>query len=105
MVINCPGEEWVMKLGPISRTNQAGSRKQAEEGAIGQVKEGVQEIMAAAQPLIPLLMKGAMCAGECDPVAKVDDPEITVTSYKLDDGKWFSIAATGFFGVKLACKK
>lgn len=105
MVISLPGEEWAIKLGPISRTNQASSRKQAEEGAIGQVKEGVKEIMEAAKPLIPLLLKGAMCAGECEPVAKEDAPEVTVTSYKLDDGKWFTVATSGFFGVKLSCKK
>lgn len=105
MVINCPGDEWVLKMGPISRTNEASTRKQAEEGAAQQINEAVKEIMEAAKPLVPLLMKGAICAGDCEPVAKDDGPEVTLETYKLNNGSWFCIASSGFFGVKLACKK
>ena len=105
MVINYPGEDWIIKLGPISRTNQAGTRKLAEEGVTQKIGEAVKEIMEKAKPLILLLQKDAVCAGECEPVVKEDGPEITVVSYQLDKGDWLSIASSGFFGVKLSCKK
>ncbi|MDQ7839153.1 MAG: hypothetical protein RDU59_11765 [Thermodesulfobacteriota bacterium] len=105
MVVAHPGEEWVMKLGPISRTNQAKARKQAEEGALAQVEESVKEIMEKVRPAVPLLLKGAVCAGECEPRAKEDPPEMTVVSYQLSNGEWLSIASSGFFGVKASCGK
>ncbi len=105
MVIECPGSEWIIKLGPISRTNHAGDRAQAEEGALQQVLEDAKEIMEKARPLIPLLQKGAVCAGDCTPEVKEEDPEPQVVSYRLPDGKWFSIATSKVFGVKLECKK
>ena len=105
MVISSPGEEWIIKLGPISRTNQAGSRAQAEEGASQKVDEDAKAIMEKARELVPLFLKGAVCAGDCTPQVKEDMPELTVVSYQLDDGKWFSIASSGFFGMKLTCKK
>jgi hypothetical protein len=54
MVIKCPGDEWVLKMGPVTRTNEASTRKQAEEGA-------AQKIDEAARPLVLFLMKGAIC--------------------------------------------
>jgi len=105
MVINCPGDEWVLKMGPVTRTNEASTRKQAEEGAAQQINDAVKEIMEAAKPLVPLLMKGAICTGDCEPAAKDDGPEVTLETYKLNNGSWFCIASSGFFGVKLACKK
>ncbi len=104
-MINCPDAEWVMKLGPITRTNQAESREQSQEGAAQKVLQAVQKIMEKAQPLIPLLKEGAVCAGGGEPEAKEDLPEVQVFSYQLENGKWFSIASSGLFGVKLVCKK
>lgn len=105
MVIKQAGEEWVIKMGPISRTNQAKTMKHAEEGAVAQVEEGVKEIMEKVKPVVPLFLKGAMCAGECTPQVKEDLAEVTVVSYELNNGEWFSIASSGVFGVKLECKK
>lgn len=105
MVISCPGEEWAIKMGPITRTNEAATRKQAEDGALQQINEGVKEIMEAAKPLIPLLLKGASCAGDCTPAAKDAGPEAALQTYMLNNGSWFCIASSGFFGVKIACKK
>ena len=105
MVISYPGEEWVMKFGPITMTNQAASREKAEEGALMKVNDDVKEIMEKAKPLIPLFLKGAVCSGKCEPQVKEDMPEAEMTSYQLNNGDWFSIASSGFFGVKLVCKK
>lgn len=105
MVIKCPGDEWVLKMGPVTRTNEASTRTQAEEGAAQKIDEAVKEIMEAARPLVPLLMKGALCAGDCEPLAKDDGPEVTMETYTLNNGSWFCIASSGLFGVKLVCKK
>lgn len=105
MVVDSPNGEWVMKLGPVTRTNHAGTREQAEEGALQQIQEAVQKIMEAAKPLIPLLQVGAVCPGQCAPKPVDEFPRPMVVSYALNDGKWFSIATSGNFGVKLACKE
>lgn len=104
MVIDSANGEWVMKLGPITRTNHAGTREQAEEGALRQLQDAVTEIMEKAKPLIPLLQVGAICPGQCTPKVLDEFPKPLVVSYQLNDGKWFSIADSGNFGVKLGCK-
>ena len=105
MVISSSESEWVLKLGPISRTNHAGSRKQAEEGALQQVVEDAKNLLELAKPMIPLLLKGALCAGDCEPKVIEEQANPQVVSYQLPDGKWFSIATSKVFGVKLECKK
>ena len=97
--------DWIIKLGPITRTNHAGTKKQAEEGATLQVKEDVKVIMEAAKPLIPLLSKGVILAGGAEHVVKEEVPVPEVVSYQLPDGKWFAIATSKVFGVKLAAPK
>lgn len=103
MVIS--GEEWIIKLGPIERTNEAATKEKAEEGALQKIFEDVKKLQELAKPLIPLLKEGAVCPGGGEPVVKEDGPEPQVVSYQLLDGKWFSIATSGSFGVKLVCKK
>jgi len=93
--------DWIIKLGPITRTNHAGTKKQAEEGADLQVKEDVKMIMDTAKPLIPLLSKGVIMAGGAEPVVKEEVPVPEAVSYQLPDGKWFAIATSKVFGVKL----
>ena len=93
--------DWIVKLGPITRTNHAGSRAQAEEGAVQQVKDDVKVIMDTARPLIPLLSKGVVLAGGVEPVVKEDVPPPEVVTYELTDGKWFAIATSKVFGIKL----
>ena len=97
--------DWIIKLGPITRTNHAGTKKQAEDGAVLQVKEDVKVIMDTARPLIPLLSKGVILVGGAEPVVKEELPVPEVVSYQLPDGKWFSIATSKVFGVKLADPK
>ena len=98
--MNIGEPDWIIKLGPITRTNHAGTKKQAEEGAVLQVREDVKAIMEIAKPLIPLLMKG-ISEGE---IAKEEIPVPEVVSYQLPDGKWFSIATSKVFGVKVKDK-
>lgn len=105
MIVDSPGGEWVIKIGPVARTNHAGSRKVAEEGAARQALEDARALLEMAKPMIPLLLKGAMCVGDCEPEADVEGPEPQVVSYQLPDGKWFSIAEEKAFGVKLVCRK
>lgn len=93
--------DWIIKLGPITRTNHAGTKKQAEEGAVLKVKEDVNVIMETARPLIPLLSKGVTLASGAEPVVKEEVPIPEVLSYELPDGRWFSIATSKVFGVKL----
>lgn len=105
MVIPGSGSEWIIKLGPITRTNQAANKEQAEEGVLQKISEDVKKLQELAKSLIPLLKEGAVCSGGGEPTEKEDGPEPQVVSYQLLDGKWFSIANSGFFGVKLVCKK
>ena len=93
--------DWIIKLGPITRTNHSGTKKQAEEGAALQVKEDVKVIMDTAKPLIPLLSKGVIMAGGAEPVVKEEVPVLEVVSYQIPDGKWFAIATSKTFGIKL----
>lgn len=105
MLIKCPGSEWVVKLGPITRTNTSGSREQSVQGAIAQLEEDSGALLQQAAGLLPLLRKGALCAGDCglpEPKTEGIDPE--VATYQLPDGKWFTLASSGVFGYKLVCK-
>lgn len=105
MMLGSSETEWVMKLGPISRTNQAQSREQAESGALQKVDDAVKAIMEKVRPAIPLLKEGAQCSGGGMPEVKEELPDVLVHSYQLDKGDWFSMASSGAFGVKLVCKK
>lgn len=106
MVIECPGTEWVIKLGPLSRTNTATTRDQSVQGALQQVREDSRTLLDQAKTLLPLLEKGAVCAGECgEPEPKEEGINPQVVSYQLPDGKWFSVASSGIFGYRLVCKK
>jgi hypothetical protein len=105
MILDCPGSEWVLKMGPLTRTNQAGSRQTAEEGALRQVREAVAELLAGTRPLLPLLTRGARCAGDCgNPRPQEVVPDPAVVSYQLDSGGWLSVASSGSFGWKLVCR-
>lgn len=104
MMINCPGAEWVMKLGPITRTSQAKSRKEAEESAWQKVLDAVDEIMEKAKPLVPLLAEGAVCAGGGELEVREDPATPQAFSYQLEDETWFAYASSGFFGMKLLCR-
>lgn len=106
MVIECPGNEWVIKLGPVSRTNTASTREQSVQGALLQIREDSGTLLEQARVLLPLLQKGAVCAGECGvPEPKEEDGHPQVASYQLPDGKWFSLATSGIFGYRLVCKR
>ena len=105
MMLGSSDTEWVAKLGPITRTNQAKDREQAESGAKQKVNDAVKAIMEKVRLTIPLLTEGAQCAGGGAPEAKEEPGEVQVWSYQLDDGKWFTQAHSGSFGVKLVCKK
>ena len=105
MIVDKSGE-WIVKLGPISRTNQAVTRKQAEEGAVQQILEDTKALMVKAKELVPLLLKGSLCVGgECTPEPEEELAAPQVVSYQLNDGKFFSIASSGFFGLKLVCQR
>jgi hypothetical protein len=105
MMLGNPETEWVAKLGPITRTNQAKAKEQAESGARQKVSDAVKAIMEKVRPAIPLLKEGAQCAGGGVPEAKEELGEVQVHSYQLDKGDWFTVASSGAFGVKLVCKK
>ncbi len=106
MIINYPGSDWIIQFGPISRTNHAGTKTQAEEGAKLKLMEAAKEIMEKARPLVPLLQEGALCTGgDCLPRVEEEEAEVFVVNYELTDSKWFSIATTKKFGYKLVCKK
>lgn len=99
-------KEWIIKLGPIERTNHAEKEKTAEDGALLKIKDAVKEIMEKAESLVPLLQEGVVAPGGfCEPVVKEDEPELSVISYELPDGKWFSVASSGTFGYRLEFKK
>ncbi|MEW6215353.1 MAG: hypothetical protein AB1478_09185 [Nitrospirota bacterium] len=99
-------QEWIIKLGPVERTNHSEKKDFAERGALAQVKESVGEIMEKAKSLIPLLEKGFTApSGYGAPEVKEDPPEYEVMSYELPDGSWFSIVNSGTFGYKLECKR
>jgi hypothetical protein len=105
-MLACPGSEWVLRLGPLTRTNAAGSREQSEEGARQQVLDDGQELMGKAAAMFPLLSKGAVCSSGCGgPELLEEAPEATVHSFQLPDGKWFSLATSNVFGAKLVCKR
>jgi hypothetical protein len=106
MVISCPGSEWVIRLGPFTRTNGAGSREQCVEGALRKVTEDAQGLMAQARAMVPLLLEGAICAGDCGTAeAREENADPQVAVYQLPDGKWFAIASSGQFGFKLVCRR
>jgi len=106
IVVECPGSEWIVKLGPVSRINVAGSRKAAEEGALLGIREVVAAVMAKAKDLVPPLQQGAICAGDCgEPEVKEVEAKPTLWSYQLPDGKWFSMASSGVFGYQLVCRR
>lgn len=106
IVIECPGSEWIVKLGPVSKVNVAGGRKAAEEGAALQIRETVTAVMAMAKDMVPLLQQGAVCAGDCGtPEAREVEAKPSVWSIQLPDGKWFSMASSGVFGYQLVCRR
>ena len=94
----------IIKLRPIIRTNHAGNKEQAEEGALQQVKDDVKALMEQGKGLLPLLQKGFVCA-DSEVVVKEEVTVPEVISYELTDGKWFSIAGSKNFGFKLVSKK
>jgi hypothetical protein len=105
MAINCPGSEWVLRMGPLTRTNQAGSRQQAVDGALRQVQEAVAQLLGRGRELLPPLVEGARCAGNCaEPQVQEDPADVSYVAYQLDDGKWFVVATAESFGFKLVCK-
>lgn len=106
MIIGYPDGDWIIKLGPVTKTNHAGSQKQAEEGATQKVLDSVKEIMGKARELAPLVQANAVaghatCVSGCELTIKEEIPDPQVLSFQLPDGKWFSIATSKTFGMKL----
>lgn len=104
-MIGTPGSDWVLKLGPIYRTNSAGSREICEDGARRQILDDSKVLLDKARELFPLLRKGAVCAGGSEPDLQEEEPEAQVFSYQLPDGKWFTLATSNVFGAKLVCRR
>lgn len=85
--------EWVVKFGPVMRTNHAGSKEQAEEGALRQVSDDVFLVMEKGREVVPFFVKGFTCPSGCGgPEVKEEIAVPKVVSYQLSDGKWFSVA-------------
>lgn len=106
MILKCPDTEWVVRLGPLERTNQAAQREQAEEGAGRKALEAANRIHREAAPLALLLKEGVRCGTGCgDPEVIEEPPEADLYSYELDNGHWFCIAICKVFGYKLACRR
>lgn len=105
MIVGCPDKEWIIQLGPVTKTNQAGSQKQAEEGAAQKITDAVKEIMDKARELVPLVSSNASCVSGCELTIKEEIPDPQVLSFQLPDGKWFSIASSKVFGMKLVSQK
>ena len=104
-MITCPGSEWVLRLGPLTRTNAAATRDQAEEGARQHLLVDARELMQKAAEMHELLAQGALAASGCGPPVLVEEPpEATVYAVQLPDGKWFALATSNVFGAKLVCK-
>ena len=102
-------EDWIIKLGPFTRVNTAETRKQSSEGAIRKIMEDSVELMKKAKVLIPELAKDSACASGGDPEVKEEHvkPQVytyQVYTYQVADKKWFSLATSGSFGIKLTCK-
>ena len=97
-------DDWIIKLGPFTRVNTAETRKTSSEGAVRKIMEDSVELMKKAKVLIPELAKDSACAGGEEPVVKEEHVKPQVYSYQVADKKWFSIANSGVFGIKLACK-
>jgi hypothetical protein len=106
MVLGCPESLWIVKLGPVERTNQAATREQAEEGARLLVLDVANQVHRKAAELVPGLREGARCGGGCgEPQVEEVRPQAEVRSYPLEDRSWFTIATCTGFGYKLACRR
>ena len=100
------GSEWVLKLGPIERSNSAGSREQAEAGAKQMLLEDANSLMGSARAMGELLLKGVVAeTGQGDPYIDEELPEANLVSYQLPNGSWFTLARSNFFGLKVSCGK
>ncbi len=105
MITGFSETDWIIRLGRITRTNHAGGREQAEEGALRQVTDDANTAMEKARELVPFFIKGVTCPSGCaGPEVKDEVPVPKVLSYQLSDGKWFSIASAENFGFKVVCK-
>ena len=65
VMIDCPGSEWVLKIGPIERQNSSGSREQSETGAKQMVLDAANAMLKTVLPLGPELVKGIVCSSGC----------------------------------------
>jgi len=97
-------EDWIIKLGPFTRVNTGETRKQSSEGAVRKIMEDSVELMKKAKVLIPELAKDSACASGGDPEVKEEHVKPQVYTYQVADKKWFSLATSGSFGIKLTCK-
>lgn len=97
-------EDWIIKLGPFTRVNTAENRNESREGAMQKIMDDSEKIMERAKVLIPDLMKDASCAEGEEPEIKEEPAKPQIYSYRITEKKWFSIATSGVFGIKLTCK-
>ena len=104
-MIDCPGSEWVLKLGPIERQNTSGSREQSETGAKQMVLDAANAMLKTVSPLGPELMKGLVCSSRGTLEIAQEEPDVELASYQLPAGNWFTLAVSNVFGLKVICKK
>ena len=106
VMIDCPGSDWVLKIGPIERQNSSGSREQSETGAKQMVLDAANDMLKTVLPLGPELVKGIVCSSGCGtPELAQEDPDVELASYQLPAGNWFTLAVSNVFGLKVVCKK
>ena len=100
------GSDWVVKFGPLSRQNEASTRKQAEEGLTRMLLEAANPMLTVMAPLHKVFLEGAVCPSGCaEPELVEVKPEIEIFSYELPNGHWFSQGTATGFGLKLVCKR
>lgn len=100
------GSDWVVKFGPLSRQNEASTRKQAEEGLTRMLQEAANPMLTVVAPLHKIFLEGAVCPSGCaEPELVEIKPELEIFSYELPNGHWFSQGTASGFGLKLVCKR
>jgi len=104
-MIDCPGSEWVLKIGPIERQNSSGSREQSEAGAKQMVLDAANAMLKTVLPLGPELLKGMVCDGHGTVELAQEDPDVQLASYQLPAGNWFTLGVSNVFGLKVVGKK
>lgn len=106
MILNCPDKEWLVKLGPITRTNTSRTREQSVQGAIQKVLDAAGPIIEKARELVPMLEQGIVTSSGCgEPTVETESPDPKVHSFELPNGDWFSVANSDAFGFRVTSKR